>query len=88
MAHQTLVRVRILDDLVELHAAHDVTGFLRHVGAVEDRAEQATVDRRLVENERIFLIVARVAADSNTDILSARQFSILNVLLKVSNDIE
>mmetsp|Transcript_16479 Transcript_16479/g.64296 ORF Transcript_16479/g.64296 Transcript_16479/m.64296 type:complete len:1268 (+) Transcript_16479:614-4417(+) len=50
------------------------------VGAHEDGAEEAAVDGRLVHDDRILLVVARVAGDCHDAVLSCRQAAELEEL--------
>jgi hypothetical protein len=81
VSQQTLVRIRIFDHFVQFHAADNVAALLGHVAAVKDGSEEAAVNGRLIENEGIFLIVARVATHCNANVLAARQLTVLDVLL-------
>mmetsp|Transcript_38486 Transcript_38486/g.101520 ORF Transcript_38486/g.101520 Transcript_38486/m.101520 type:complete len:291 (-) Transcript_38486:136-1008(-) len=70
--------VRLLEALSRLLPLHvDPVGLalLVAVRAVEDGAEEAAVDRRLVHDHRVLLVVARVARDRDRRIDAGRKFA-------------
>lgn len=56
------------------------------VGAIEDRSEEATIDRRGVQNDRIFLVVAGVGHDRHDRIDAGRQLPETQVLHRTRGD--
>ncbi|KAH3659291.1 hypothetical protein OGATHE_006175 [Ogataea polymorpha] len=68
-----------------LHHRYTASSFLIHVRSEKERSEQTTVNRRLVHNHRVFLIVTRVAGNGHYGILSSRKLSKLQVFWRHGN---